>query len=139
MSASERDSGEKMTDEARRIAAYEFFAGRLADTFKMVGAANGTSFLATVVAFTYFPQNPEMTVFLKRLSLSYLGGVFVFVLSALNWFFATQAPNFYGRSNYDPNFNSPMFSIALLLSGCSLGAWFYASIRVAIAIFHFSR
>jgi hypothetical protein len=129
-------------DDTGRIAAYEFFAGRLADTFKMIGAANGSSFLAAVVAFTYFPQKPEMTVFLKRLSLSYLGGLFVFILAyvVLNWFFATQTPHFYGRTNnYEPTFSSPLFSIALLLAGGSLGAWVYASIRVGIALFKFSR
>jgi len=131
-----------MTDEAGRIAAYELLSGRIADAIKLIGAGNGTAFLATVVAVNYFPKKPEMTAFLKKLSLSYLGGLFVFVVSyiVLLWFFTTQAPGFTGgATHYDPNFKSPLFSVALLLSGISLGAWFYATIRVAIMIANFSR
>jgi hypothetical protein len=134
---------QKETDSnrARRISAYELFAGRLADAFKLVGAGNGTAFFATIVAVNYFPQKPEMTEFLKKLSLSYLGGVFLFVLSyfALTWFFAKQTPGFSGRTQYDPNFKSAAFGIAVFLSGASLGVWFYASIRAAIVIASFSR
>lgn len=72
---------------------------------------------------------------------SYLFGVFLFVLAyfALMAFLVGQTPGFYGRVTYDPKFDSPFWIAALALSGCSLGVWFYASIRVAIAIFKFSR
>jgi hypothetical protein len=42
--------------------------------------------------------------------------------------------SFYGRENYKPNFGSPFFTVALAVAGCSLGAWCYASFRLAIAL-----
>jgi hypothetical protein len=46
----------------------------------------------------------------------------------------TDEARFYDRENYKPNFGSPFFTVALAVAGCSLGAWCYASFRVAIAL-----
>ena len=130
---------ESKDDKARRISAHELFMGRLADAIKLVGAGNSTALFGAIVAVNYFPHKPEMTAFLKKLSLTYLAGVFVFVLSyfVLMLFFANQTPGLYGRTQYNPNFNSVTFAIALALGGASLGIWFYGSIKVALLIANF--
>ncbi|MGB8628413.1 MAG: hypothetical protein WCD69_03350 [Xanthobacteraceae bacterium] len=46
----------------------------------------------------------------------------------------TNEAHFYSRENYKPYFGSPFFTVALAVVGCSLGAWCYASFRVAIAL-----
>ena len=118
--------------------AFQSFTDKFADALRLIGAGNGTAFLAAIVAFTYFPQKPEMTDLLKRLSLSYLYGLGFFILSYIVFlvFLSGQTPNFHGRTHYSPAFNSPVFSVALLLAVCSLGAWSYATIRVGIMIFN---
>jgi hypothetical protein len=128
-------------DKARRISAYELFTGRLADAYKLIGAGNGTGLLGTIVAVNYFPQQPEMTEFLKKLSLSYLGGVFLFVISyvALMLFFMGQTPGLGKRTPYDPNFKSVAYYFSFALAGMSLGVWSYATLRLAIMIANFSR
>jgi hypothetical protein len=63
--------------------AFQFFADNFADALRLIGAGNSTAFLAAIVAFTYFPQKPEMADFLKRLSLSYLYGLGFFMLSCI--------------------------------------------------------
>ena len=83
-----------------------------------------------------------MTAFLKKLALTYLAGLFLFILaySVFTTLLMLQAPGFQGAATaYAPNFKSPIFTIAMLLAGLSMGAWFYATIRVAITIFYFSR
>jgi hypothetical protein len=46
----------------------------------------------------------------------------------------TNEARIYDRENYKPNFSSPFFTVALAVAGCALGAWCYASFRVAIAL-----
>jgi hypothetical protein len=51
-------------DRVRALPAFQFFADKFADAPRLIGAGNATAFLAAIVAFTYFPQKPEMTDFL---------------------------------------------------------------------------
>jgi hypothetical protein len=46
----------------------------------------------------------------------------------------TDEARLYGGDDYKPDFSSPFFTVALAVAGCSLGAWCYASFRVAIAL-----
>jgi hypothetical protein len=116
--------------------AFQLFTDKFTDALIITGVGNGTAFLAAIVAFTYFPQKPEMADFLKRLSLSYLYGLGFFILSYIVFlvFLSGQTP-IYGRTHYNPTFNSPVFSAALLLAACSLGTWCLATVRVGIMIF----
>ena len=115
--------------------AFQLFTDKFMDVLRITGIGNGTAFLAAIVAFTYFPQKPEMADFLKRLSLSYLCGLGLFILSIILFllFLSGQTP-IHGRTHYNPN--SPALSAALLLAGCSLVAWCYATVRVGIMIFN---
>jgi hypothetical protein len=39
-----------------------------------------------------------------------------------------------GKLNSKPSFSSPFFAISLAVAGCSIGAWAYASFKLAIAL-----
>jgi drug/metabolite transporter (DMT)-like permease len=117
--------------------AFQLFTDKFMDVLRITGIGNGTGFLAAIVAFTYFPQKPEMADFLKRLSLAYLYGLGFFILSGILFLlFLSGQTAIHGRTHYNPTFNSPVLSVALLLAGCSLVAWCYATVRVGIMIFN---
>ena len=46
----------------------------------------------------------------------------------------TDEAGFYCRKSYKPDFSSLFLTVALAVAGCSLGACFYVSFRVAILL-----